>query len=156
MLHLCIGELMNIRNALCAVVGIFLLMLAGCSAGGPNSSLSASVTNGSCTNMKTGSTCTITLNVFNNNSGALLSYSPTLFGTGYDQNQSFSNSVAQCNTTVAAVASQTANNCFITIIYQSTGTVNNENLTFYLCNPGQICQASTSISTSNSIALSGN
>lgn len=138
-------------------------MLIACNSGSSNITIGASIiggTNGttttgnSCSDMETGSTCVISLNLSNNSTPDLnLTYST--LPTPFTNNPTFTTDVDACNQQI-----NDSNNvpitCQITVTYQNTnpGTLPNSqvaNLTFYLGNTSNPDQAASPL-----ITLSGN
>jgi len=100
---------------------VLSLGMFGCSVGNVgNPQISAAVTQGSCTNMTGGSTCTIQL-TYNTNGTAnpVLSYTPTQLPQGITNNNSFSTGVNACQTNINSNSQGT---CNITITYSSQGS----------------------------------
>ena len=144
---------------------LLALMTTGCNSGGSNLSIGATIesgTNGTvitgntCSDMETGSTCVISLNLNNNGTPDLnLTYTPSPLPDPFTNNPTFVSDVAACNVQI-----NDSNNipvtCNITVTYEnsSPGTLPDStvaNLTFYLGTTQDPDQASSPI-----ITLSGN
>lgn len=136
------------------------LSVTSCGTGGGNVSIGASIesaTNGTlisgntCSNMETGSTCTIALTLNNNGTPALnLTYTPFPLPDQLTNNPSFVSDVANCNTQI-----NDSNNipvtCSITVTYETANpglpNSNAVDLTFYLGTTTDPDQASSPVIT---------
>lgn len=140
---------------------LFALMLVGCNSGGSEMTINANVTGGtlgttttgtSCSNMVTGSTCVMTLNL-NNNGTPQLNLTFSTLPPAFTNNPTFVSGVNQCESQL-----NDSNNvpitCNITLTYvnatPSTPNSQTANLTFYLSN-----SSNPNAATSNIITLSG-
>ena len=114
------------------LVTVFGALLTSCNAGSTSTpTITATVSNGSCTGMTNNSQCTINI-TYNTNGvgGVALAYSPNPLSPGYSANTSFTTGVSNCQNTIS---SNTNSSCSITIIYTYQGArAANNSLTFSL------------------------
>ncbi len=116
-------------------------LITGCNSGS-ETQISASVTEGSCTNMVSGNFCTITINYNTGGGNQSLSYSPNPLYNGFISNDTFNTSFTACS---QQIVTQSSGSCKVTINYTTIGQDESQALVFTLGN-----QSTTPI------AISGN